>query len=785
MLAARCSKAFFAAAAALLGTAAAAQSHVVSPRSFRLDSPRIRPAECRRTVEDHDFGGETRPACCIEYPWRKGADLIVEIPLGGIDMMDDFPTIDFFVERSARVAYAVEYRGSHPTGGTMQAKGNANGPLVEHVRRELVHEPSWANWMDCRGVQRIRMRFSACGWADTNVTQRVWISDVRFSDDDSWKGTERDERFRFWVGWCDRYEPDLSDSSACLEPPQDGRLASPIALVEDHEPRAEIVAPKDVYGTIELAARELQYWIGRMTGAKLPIVEKPTGEAKARIFLNAPEAHVRWREDVEWLKAGADVDGWFVHVDGIDVHIACAVPNDVSWTNAASFGLPRDACPVGTFRGVVAFLENNSTTVFASPDAKIGTVYDEAPTFTVRWGEGRSRPATCGRGWLSGNDYRNTRKIPVLGVDMWRARNYTNLRLPHRLSGHAARSGEMIEYFPNTVPYQTFDGESRIPHGYYKGQVCLGAPDALSVAVSNGVRKVRRCLAEKTPYPVTSIGFWNEDNWRVCACGECTKPIRCDDGAVLVSCGKTSREGMPGAEALYRSTQYMRFVNALADGVAAECPGVKTEILAYLFQYPAPKCAISPNVAWVSCPWHRRASHAQPLYHPVNRGYFENITSMLSLGGEMRVYDYQAFGPAIRLDAAFAEVAAEDYRWYARHGARCTGAEMAYVTDPKKPVAMMNGWLFGRVGWTAAVDDVEKLRKWYLRRVYREGAPAAEEYFARYRRKALRGAPRGSAAAKMLTGDEAREVFGRYMDKISNPIARAHYEILMKVAVGK
>ena len=95
---------------------------------------------------------------------------------------------------------------------------------------------------------------------------------------------------------------------------------------------------------------------------------------------------------------------------------------------------------------------------------------------------------------------------------------------------------------------------------------------------------------------------------------------------------------------------------------------------------------------------------------------------------------------------------------------------------------MMNGWLFSRIGWSADIDQVDRLRKWFLRRVYREGAPAAEEYYARYRRRAFRGGPRDE---KMLVGEEAREVFGRYLDKIGNPIAKKHYVLLMDQAVGK
>ena len=213
----------------------------------------------------------------------------------------------------------------------------------------------------------------------------------------------------------------------------------------------------------------------------------------------------------------------------------------------------------------------------------------------------------------------------------------------------------------------------------------------------------------------------------------------------------------------------MAFVNKLADGVAAQCPGVKTEILAYLFQRPTPRCSISRNVAWVICPLHCRST-LHPVYHPLNNGYFGNFTTMQACGGEMRVYDYHAFDAALRLDGAFAEVAAEDYRWYARHGVRNIGSELAYVTDPNWPTAMMNGWLFGRVGWTADIRDVEGLRKWYIRRVYR--------------RRAIRGPVKWRNGTRMLVGEEAREVFGRYLDAITNPIARWHYETLMKKAVA-
>ena len=124
-----------------------------------------------------------------------------------------------------------------------------------------------------------------------------------------------------------------------------------VRMAQDFSMREPLVEGKDVYGSVELAARELQYWIGKMTGAKIAIVEAPTGTVKYRIFLNSDEAHKLWREDVEWLKDAKGIDGWFVRTKGRDIHIGCAVPNGTTSENAASYGLPRDACAVGVFRG--------------------------------------------------------------------------------------------------------------------------------------------------------------------------------------------------------------------------------------------------------------------------------------------------------------------------------------------------------------------------------------------------------------------------------------------------
>ena len=747
----------------------------VSPESFSVNlNLKSNGDKAIRRCEMHDFGGERRPSFCVEIPWTEKGRVDISSAFPDIDMLDGYPTIDYFVEVSSPCKVNGRYLGKVHCEDFMKEVFDFESNGVCRIRREIGHAPRWASWCDVRKIGGMRVSLVADSWTNREEVLKVWVSDVRFSKEDSWKGTERDARYREWLTFADSYAPDYSDSSCFLEPPQEGRLAKPLKLVENHVAKAEIVAPRDFYNSLELAARDLQYWIEKMTGAKLPIVEAPTGAMPIRVFLNDPDAQRRWKDDVAWLKDGKDVDGYFIHTDGNDIYIGCAVPNDANWEKMKDLGLPFDSCPVGVFRGVIALLENNSTILFASKDESLGTIYDETPDFTVVWGEGRSRPATCGRGWLVGNDTSNKSRIPINSLCMWSARTGGNLRMPHRISGHGSRAGEMIEYVPNKEVYQTFDGENRVPLGYYKGQICLGTPGVLDVCISNGIAKVAKSFEEG--YPVVSIGFWNEDNWRVCVCPECTKPIAGDDETVLCSSGVTFKDKMASREKVYRSTQYMLFANGLADGIAAQYPGVKTEILAYLFQRPTPKCPISPNVAWTYCPYQCRSNYNVPVFHPFNSNIFANFTSMQAKGGEMHVYDYHAF--CAGGVTAMAEAAAADYRWYSDHGIKMTGAEYASVGNPKEPLAMMNGWLFNQVGWDADFRKVEGLRKYYLRRLYREGAPAAEAYFGCARKWTFnRKGPRG------LSGSEAKKLFNSYLGKITNPIALEHYKILMKRAV--
>ncbi|MCA1810237.1 MAG: DUF4838 domain-containing protein, partial [Lentisphaerae bacterium] len=59
----------------------------------------------------------------------------------------------------------------------------------------------------------------------------------------------------------------------------------PLKLVEDGQPQAEIVVAENCPRLVALAALELQYYIEKISGARLPIVREPTGALPLRVFI--------------------------------------------------------------------------------------------------------------------------------------------------------------------------------------------------------------------------------------------------------------------------------------------------------------------------------------------------------------------------------------------------------------------------------------------------------------------------------------------------------------------
>ena len=95
-------------------------------------------------------------------------------------------------------------------------------------------------------------------------------------------------------------------------------------IVKDGKATAEIVIPKDANPIVKTAATEFQDIIAKMSGAKLDIVNEPSGNVKVKVWFGENEMTKKLGLDLKDVK----YDGYKIIVKGDDV-IAAGV--DIEW----------------------------------------------------------------------------------------------------------------------------------------------------------------------------------------------------------------------------------------------------------------------------------------------------------------------------------------------------------------------------------------------------------------------------------------------------------------------
>ncbi len=608
---------------------------------------------------------------------------------------------------------------------------------------------------DMSELDMIIARFRLDAWEE-GETMTFKISDFQFSGMDGGGDILDEKRLAKWKKWLDyrkKFKPDYSDSSAMLEPPVKGRLKKPLPLAVKGKPNAEIIIHNpDTVNTIRLAAEELQHWIKEISGAELPIVAEPSG-AKVRIHLNSPEAMKKYAKDAAFirdLKPNYGEDGFFIRTSGNDVYICGATSK-------------------GVLNGAYRFLENNSSIIWARPVA-FGTVYDKDPGLAVRWGNGREKPRSFYRG---------------LGYGIWASRNGGNFNTKAEWMGKGHIIGNFSDYLPNKPPYQCYVDGKYLPFGYLKSQVCISQPDSFDLIFENMMKKIK--ALEEKGIPVANINWCVEDNYHVCTCKGCTAPITLPDGRVIKSNGISQKSRMTLEERFFRSNQFYAFANRLAKALAKERPGIKLHLLAYFFMETAPAFPLEENIMVTFAPLYSHGDYENPVYAPANDRAYQNREKLRKVTKHLNLYDYYFTKPT-------AEVMKEDIQDFLENGGYHIGSELLVDgagADSRKNMDFNNidNWIYMRLSWDYT-QDVEQLRKYYLRRVFHEGAPVLEKFYGLIRQDffsnmiGTRRLTYNFFLPAVIFPDGRGEAFLREMQKtlpeIKNPIARINFARFMR-----
>ena len=161
---------------------------------------------------------------------------------------------------------------------------------------------------------------------------------------------------------------------------------------------SEIIVPEEPSEELLFAARELQKWIGRISGAEPAVFHAPTKQNNHKIFLGkefyAPE------EDFRFI---GESDGWVVRREGKKLFLSG----------------PKDG---GVINAVFLLFDRNTDLIFPRPVMDGEALFTPDPDLTFRETDFRGRPS-----W-------NYREFGLVHAhfdpptSLWARRNYSNSR---------------------------------------------------------------------------------------------------------------------------------------------------------------------------------------------------------------------------------------------------------------------------------------------------------------------------------------------------------------------
>ena len=428
-----------------------------------------------------------------------------------------------------------------------------------------------------------------------------------------------------------------------------------LTITEHGSSNYRIVVPASAIASENYAAEELQSYLEKMSGAKIPIVTDAERATSHEILLG-DNAHVkRLRPLVDFSKLGPD--GFVLRIDGKKLVIAGDRPR-------------------GTLNGVYTLLEEKLGVRWFTPDLEIVPKVDcvrlprsaemHVPALQNRdvfWSEMMHNPDFAARHRLNGQHY---------GLSKKHGGPFTSyFPFVHSLDGLLPQDlyKEHPEYFP------LIDGKRK--DGYV--QRCLSNPDVLKISIE----RVRQWLKEHPEATIISVS--QNDVIKNCQCAQC-KAI--DDA-----------EGSPAGSLL-------KFVNAVAEAIEPDHPNVRIDTLAYQYTRKPPK-TIRPRHNVII----RLCSIECCFAHPLetcpaaeNRRFRDDIVAWGPVAPLLYVWDYTTdFGhyqqPFPNFDALQSNV-----RFFVKHGVKSIFEQGNYSGGGAGEMEPLRAYILAKLLWNPDTD---------------------------------------------------------------------------------
>ena len=457
-------------------------------------------------------------------------------------------------------------------------------------------------------------------------------------------------------------------------------LRAEITLVENGQSPYRIVVASSASASERFAAEELQRYLEKISGARLPIVPD-NGERTAQ----------------EIVLGAASVPG------------DAAAPNSAPQPGPDGFTLRTlgnrlqiiGTGPRGTLYGVYALLEEKLGVRWFTPDVEqvprqsrivlADLSETHTPAFEYRevfWSEFIRDADFAAKHRLNGFSYKLEDKHGGRAVVYYPFVHSFDLLIPPSLfETHP-------EYFP------LIDGKRK--NGYV--QRCLSNPEVLRIATE----RVRQWIQEHPEASIISVS--QNDTFNNCQCPECKS---LDDA-----------EGSPAASLL-------KFVNAIAEAIEKDHPHVRIDTLAYQYTRKPPK-TIRPHKNVIV----RLCSIECCFAHPFdqcpaneNRQFVEDIKAWEKVAPLLYVWDYTTNFGNYQQPFPNRKVLQANAQFFANHQVKGLFEQGNYSAGGGGEMEPLRAYLLAKLLWNPAAD-VEQLTDEFLNAYYGQAAPSIRAYLS-------------------------------------------------------
>ena len=421
--------------------------------------------------------------------------------------------------------------------------------------------------------------------------------------------------------------------------------ARAITLVENGQSRYRIVISANAIASERYAADELQRYLEKISGAKLPIVTDAEKLTDYEILLG------------DNTRAPRNPDGFTLRTDRNRLVIAG--------------GRPR-----GTLYGVYALLEEKFGVRWFTPDCEV------VPKLT------RIALPALNETQVPPLEYREVFWSEMLHNADFAARhrlNGANYRLTDKHGGRAVVYHPFVHSFDALVPPALFkehpeyfpEIKGKRVSGYV--QRCLSNPDVLKLAIAG----VRRWIKEHPDANIISVS--QNDTINNCQCAQC-KAL--DDA-----------EGTPAASLL-------KFVNAIAADIERDYPNVRLDTLAYQYTRKPPK-TIRPrrNVIIRLCSI--ECCFAHPLDtcpSKENQRFRDDIIAWQPVAPLLYVWDYTTDFAHYQQPFPNFDTLQPNVQFFVKHGVKGLFEQGNYSGGGHGEMEPLRAYLLAKLLWNPSAD---------------------------------------------------------------------------------